>query len=71
MPRFLDYFTYESREIQKEEGGNIFTKVTFLSPVGKYQPGDKVDAIYINLNFLIWQDNELVEDVTIPCWIHH
>ena len=63
LPRFLNYFEYESTE--QGEQNTTYLNCTILRPMGQYQVGDKVDAINIILEFYIWEGEEMTEDVVI------
>jgi hypothetical protein len=62
MPIFLDYFEYAYTE-KTPSGEHVFHDIKFLREVGNYQPGDKAEAIQIGIEFFIWDDGELVEDI--------
>lgn len=65
MSSFLTYFQYETVIINLD-GSQVFRNVTFLRPIGKYKPGDKVETLSLLLTFYIWTGDDFIEDITIP-----
>jgi hypothetical protein len=56
-------FTYEQLE-ETEDGMKLFTDCTFLRQVGKYQKGDKIHSLSLNLDMYIWDEKgDLLDSV--------
>jgi hypothetical protein len=53
--QFLDLFVYESI---KESQNKSFVNCTILKAFGKYKPGDRVQAINIQLSLFIWTSEQ-------------
>ena len=65
--QFLDFFTYEitSPAPPPSQEVTVFKNCQLLKPIGQFQPGEKVDAITVSVEFIIWKGNEDMEDTTI------
>lgn len=63
MPQFLKYFMYQYLDAGIDDAA-IFRHCLILRDIGTFKVGDKVDAISLTLNILLWQDNDLVGDET-------
>lgn len=60
--QFLNLFCYET--ISSSEN-TVFQNCTILKPFGKFKPGDKVDAIEIQLSLFLWTSESHFEEETI------
>jgi hypothetical protein len=61
--KFLDLFQYTS--VQKTQNGTKYIGCEMLKDAGDLTKGDKVDAIFITLNIVGFQDGEQTIDETV------
>lgn len=63
--KFLNLFEYERKEKNANNNATVFINCHLLRDLEGLKKGSTVQSIIINMNFLIWEDNDLVDEVSI------